>query len=145
VPIPKHQLERLDDDLSAQEHWLRTLRRKIAGLQDEASAIETIIAIGRDSALLRALEDLYDRPELFEQASSDPRAFFENRGARVPSDAVLTVRTVTENGGAPRHAIEARFAAETLAYGVGWSPRAGFYLISTLSTAHAAAQASKPT
>ncbi|HYN52762.1 MAG TPA: hypothetical protein VES62_17715, partial [Thermoleophilaceae bacterium] len=72
MPIPKQQLQRLEDQLSAQESWLPTLRRKIAGLQDEASAYEMMLALGRDQSLLRVLGELYDRPELFDRARDDP-------------------------------------------------------------------------
>lgn len=129
MPIPDDHLQRLEEDLSAQERWLRTLRRHIAGLQDEVSAYEMILALGRDQSLLRALQDLHDRPELFEPASDDPRAFFEARRVRVPDDATLTVTSVTVNREPRRYAVEARFVTKTLRYGVGWSPRAGFYVI----------------
>jgi hypothetical protein len=129
MPMPENHLRRLHEDLSAQERWLRTLQRHIAGLQDEASAYEMILAMGRDQSLLRVLEGLYDEPELFERASAEPRAFFEERGVRLPDDATVTVKTVTVNRGPPRFAVEARFVKATLKYGVGWSPRAGFYVI----------------
>jgi hypothetical protein len=129
MPIPEEHLQRLEANLSAQERWLRTLRRHINGLQDEVSAYEMILALGRDGSLLRVLEDLYDRPELFERASDDPRAFFEERSVRVPDNAAVTVKTVTVNREPRRPAVEARFVTATLNYGVGWSPRAGFYLI----------------
>jgi len=106
-----------------------TLRRRIEGLQDEVSACEMILALGRDRSLLRALEELHDQPELFELACDDPRAFFEERGVRVPDGAAVTVRSATVNRGARRYAVEAHFETATLRYGVGWSPRAGFYAI----------------
>ena len=124
MPIPEEHLRRLEEDLSAQERWLPTLRRHIAGLLDEVAAIETMIALGRDQSLLRVLENLNDQPELFEQACDEPRAFFEERNVRLPGDASVTV-----NRDPRRYAVEARFVRETLNYGVGWSPHAGFYAI----------------
>ena len=129
MAIPEKHLQRLEENLAAQERWLQTLRRHIDGLQDEVSAYETMLALGRDESLLRLLEDLYDQPELFERASDDPRAFFQERDVRVPDNATVTVRTVTINRGTRRYAVEARFVTTTLKYGVGWSPRAGFYVI----------------
>jgi len=129
MPIPEDHLQRLKENLSAQERWLRTLRQQIAGLQDEVSAYEMILALGRDQTLLQVLGDLYDRPELFERAADEPRAFFEERGVRVPDGATVTVKTVTVNRHPRRYAIEARFVTATLKYGVGWSPRVGFYSI----------------
>jgi hypothetical protein len=129
MPIPEAHLHRLEENLMAQERWLSTLRRHISGLQDEVSAYENILALGRDQGLLRVLEDLYDRPELFEAAADDPRAFFADRGVLAPHDATITVKTMTVNRAPRRYAVEAWFAAETLRYGVGWSPRTGFYAL----------------
>ncbi|HXZ71579.1 MAG TPA: hypothetical protein VEH31_12025 [Streptosporangiaceae bacterium] len=129
MPIPEVHLQRLEENLLAQERWLRTLRRHIAGLQDEASAYEMILALGRDQRLLRVLEDLCDRPELFDEAASDPRAFFEERSVRFPDDATLTVKAVTVNRGPRQYSVEARFVTATLKYGVGWSPQVGFYVL----------------
>jgi hypothetical protein len=144
MPIPEDHLQRLEEDLSAQERWLRTLRRHIAGLQDEVSAHEMILALGRDQSLLQVLEDLYDRPELFERASDEPRAFFEQRNVRVPDDATVTVKTVTVNRDPRRYAVEARFVTATLKYSVGWSPRAGFYVIAEPSSADVAGEEARP-
>ena len=129
MPIPEGRLRRLEEDLSAQERWLRTLQRHIARLQDEALAYEMILALGRDQRLLGVLENLYDEPELFERAAAEPRAFFEERGVRLHDDATVTVKTVTVNQGPRLFAVEARLVTATLRYGVGWSPRAGFYAI----------------
>ena len=124
MPFPEGHLQRLEEDLAAQERWLYTLRRHIAGLQDRVSAHEKIIALGRDQILLRAVEDLYEQRELFEHASDDPQAFFEERRVRVLDDAAVTVNREPQ-----RFAVEARFETTTLKYGVGWSPHAGFYAI----------------
>jgi hypothetical protein len=48
MPIPEDHLQRLEENLLAQERWLRTLRQHIASLQDEVSAYEMILALGRD-------------------------------------------------------------------------------------------------
>ena len=72
MAIPENHLQRLEENLAAQQRWLHTLRRHIDGLQDEVSAYETMLALGRDESLLRVLEDLYDQPELFERASRLP-------------------------------------------------------------------------
>jgi len=133
MPIPREQLQRLQEQLSAQECWLPTLRRRIAGLQDEVSAYEMMLALGRDQSLLQALEELYDRPELFARACEDPRGFFEERSVRLPDGADVTVKSVTVNREPPQYAVEARFVTETQNYGAGWSPRAGFYAISESS------------
>lgn len=129
MSIPKDHLRRLEENLSAQERWMSTLRRRIEGLQDEVAACETLVALGRDRSLLRALEELHDRPELFERASDDPRAFFEERSVRDPDGADVTVKTTTVNRGPPRYAVEARFDTATLKYRVGWSSHTGFYAI----------------
>jgi hypothetical protein len=144
MPIPDGHLQRLKENLLAQERWLRTLRRHIAGLEDEVSAHEMILALGRDQGLLRVLEDLYDRPELFERASDRPHAFFGEQGVRLPDGATVTVKTVTVNREARRYAIEARFVTATLSYGVGWSPRAGFYLIDEPPSAEVAGEEARP-
>jgi hypothetical protein len=130
MPIPKEQLERLEEQLSAQERWVPTLRRQIAGLQDEVSAYEMMLALGRDRRLLRVLGELYDRAELFDRVRDDPHGFFQDEGVVVPDGASVTVKTVTVNREPPRYAVEARFVTDTRSYGVGWSPRAGFYATS---------------
>jgi hypothetical protein len=84
VPIPDDHLQRLEADLSAREGWLRTLRRQIATLEDEASAHEMILALGRDPDLLLVLHELHDHPELGQRIAEEPRSFFEERGVRVP-------------------------------------------------------------
>jgi hypothetical protein len=140
MPIPEHHLRRLDENLSAQENWLANLQRHIAGLQDEASAYEVMLALGRDQDLLHVLEELHDQPELFEQVADDPRAFLERRGVRLPEDAAVTVKAVTVNRHQPRYAVEARFVRETLTFGVGWSPRAAFYLLTEPLRADGAAE-----
>ena len=142
--IPEDHLQRLEENLSVQERWVQTLRRHIAGLQDELSAYEMILALGRDQSLLRALEDLYDRPELFKRASDGPRAFFEERSVQLPDDATMTVKTVTVNREPPRYAVEARFVTTTLKYRVGWSPGAGFYAIREPASADAAGEEARP-
>jgi hypothetical protein len=144
MPIPEDHLQRLGENLLAQERWLRTLRRHIAGLQDEVSAYEMLLALGRDQSLLRALDDLYDRPELFERVSDDPRAFFEERSIRVPDNATVTVKSVTVNREPRRSAVEARFVTATLKYGVGWSPGAGFYVIAEPPNADVAGEEAQP-
>ena len=129
MPIPEDQLRRLDENLVAQESWLGTLRRHIAGLQDEVSAYETMLALGRDQGVRRVLEELHDRRELFDQAAENPRAFFAERRARLPDDATVTVKALSVDRHPPRYAVEARFVRETLSFGVGWSAPLGFYLI----------------
>jgi hypothetical protein len=144
MPIPEDHLQRLEGNLSAQERWLRTLRRHIDGLQDEVSAYETMLALGRDQSLLRVLDDLYDQPELFEQASEEPRAFFEERSVRVPDNATVTVKAVTVNRNPSRYTVEARFVTATLEYGVGWSPHAGFYVLAERPDADGAGEEARP-
>lgn len=122
MPIPDDHLQRLEVDLSGRERWLRTLRLQITALQDEASAHEMILALGRDPNVLRGLHELYDRPELGERIAQDPRSFFEERGIRLADDVTVT-------SDSQRSAIEARFLTSTLEYGVGWSRRDGFYLV----------------
>lgn len=129
MPIPDDHRQRLEENLSAQERWLTTLRRHIAGLQDEVSAYETMLTLGRDQTLLRVLEELHDRPELFRTARGDPRAFFEQRGVRLPEGAIVTVKGLTENRAPRRYVLEARIDTGTLTFVVGWSPRAGFYAV----------------
>ena len=144
MPIPEDHLQRLEENLLAQERWLRTLRQHIAGLQDEVLAYEMILALGRDQRLLRVLGDLCDQPELFDEAAGDPRAFFQERSVPFPDDATLTVKTVTVNRGPRQYTVEARFVTATLKYGVGWSPRVGFYVISEALSADAAGGEAQP-
>jgi hypothetical protein len=124
MPIPSDHLRRLEADLSGRERWLDSLRLKVAGLQDEVFAHETILALARDPEILLVLHELHDRPELGEQIARDPKAFFEERGVRLLEGAIVTVVSDPE-----RSAIEARFRTPTLNYGVGWSRRRGFYLV----------------
>lgn len=123
MPVPDEHLEHLEADLLGRQGWLRTLQRQIASLQDEASAHEMILALGRDPDLLRVLDELYDQPELAGRIAQDPRSFFEERGIRVLDGATVTVTSEPE-----RSAIEARFVTPTLEYGVGWARRDGFYV-----------------
>lgn len=136
MSLPEDQLRWLEESISAQEQWLRTLRRHIAAMQDEASAHETILALARDQSLRAVLEDLHTQPELFGRVAADPRAFFEERGVRLPAGADISVKTVTVNQRPRLVAVEARFVTATLRYGVGWSPRSGFYAIPETTNAH---------
>ena len=52
MPIPEEHLQRLEENLLAQERWLSTLQRHIAGLQDEVSAYETQPVHKEDSPCL---------------------------------------------------------------------------------------------
>jgi hypothetical protein len=124
VPIPDDHLQRLEADLSAREGWLRTLRRQIATLEDEASAHEMILALGRDPDLLHVLHELHDHPELGQRIAEEPRSFFEERGVRVPEGATVTATSDQEST-----TIEARFVTQSLQYGGGWSRRDGFYIV----------------
>ena len=144
MPIPEGQLRRLEENISAQEPWLRTLQRHIAALQDEASAHETILALSRDQNLLAVLGELHDEPQLFEQAAAEPRAFFEERGVQLPDDATVAVTTASVNRGPRQFAVEARFVTATLRYGVGWSPRSGFYAIREPSDDHVPGEEARP-
>jgi hypothetical protein len=124
VSIPDDHLQRLEADLAVHEARLRTLRLQIALIQDEVSAHERIVALGRDPEVLRVVHELCDQPELAERIAQDPPSFFEERGIQVPDEATVTVTTDP-----PRSAIEAHFVTPTLEYGVGWARRDGFYLI----------------
>jgi hypothetical protein len=124
VSIPSEHLERLEEELSGHESWLRTLRRQIEGLEAEASAHETVLRLGRNRELHRVLGELHKQPELSERIAEDPRSFFEQQGIEVPDGATLTVTTDPEGSG-----IEARFEDPYLSYGVGWSRVKGFYMI----------------
>jgi hypothetical protein len=124
MPVPEDHLRLLEADLAGRKQWLNTVQVKIAGLQDEVSAHEMILALGSDPAVLQVLHDLHDHPELGEQIGRDPWSFFSERGIRVPREAAVTVTTD------PRHvSIEARFATPTFDYGIGWSRPNGFYMV----------------
>jgi len=124
VPIPDDHLQRLEADLLARERRLRTLGRQILTLEDEASAHEMILTLGRDPGLLRVLHELHDDPELGEPIAEDPRSFFEERGVEIPERARVTARSDEEGW-----TVEARFVTQSLQYGVGWSRRDGFYVV----------------
>lgn len=119
------QLKRLEADLAGRERWALCLQRHIAEFQDELAVHEAIIALGRDPSVLQVIEELYDQPGLGEEIARDPRSFFSNRGVSLPEDA-----TVTVVGGTPSPAIEIRVRTATFEYGVGWSRRDGFYVLS---------------
>jgi hypothetical protein len=124
MPLPEKHLSRLEADLSARERWLQTLQLQITALQEEASAHETILALGRDPEIIQLLHELHDSPELRNRIAQDTRSFFEARGIRI-----LDGENVTLTDGPKDLSIEARFITPTLRYGVGWSRRSGFYLV----------------
>jgi hypothetical protein len=124
VPIPREHLEQLKTQLGEHESRLETLRLQITALEAEAAAHEMMLRLGRNPELLRALNELHDRPELAASLAEDPRSFFEQRRVEVPAGAIVTVTT---DHGQP--AVEARFKNPPFDYGVGWSRVDGFYLI----------------
>lgn len=124
MPIPSEHLEGLKTQLSEHESQLGTLRHQIAALEAEASAHEMMLRVGRNPNLHRALEELYDRPDLFERIAEDPRSYFEKRGVEMPRGATVTVTTDPD-----RPAVEAHFENPPFDYGVGWSRVDGFYLV----------------
>lgn len=125
MPIPHDQLKRLEADLAGREHWVRSLQRHIAGLHDELSAHETIIALGRNPSVLQVIHELHDQPGLGEEIARNPRSFFAKRGVRLPEDATVTVIS-----GMTSQAMEIRVRMPTFEYGIGWSRRIGFYMLS---------------
>lgn len=110
MPIPPEHMERLEAELSGHESWLQTLQRQIEFLEAEASAHETILRLGRDPDLRRALDELHDQPDLAERIAEDPRSFFKKRGFEVPKGATVTSHP-------ERSAIEARFDNPPFDYG----------------------------
>lgn len=119
------QLKRLKAGLESRERWALSLQRHIAEVQGELAVHEAIIELGRDSSILRVIEELYDQPRLGEEIARDPRAFFSRRGISLPEEA-----TVTVVNGPPSPAIELRVRSAPVEYGVGWSRRDGFYILS---------------
>lgn len=119
------QLKRLEADLAGRERWAHCLQRHISEVQNELAVHEAIIALGRDPSVLRVVEELYDQPGLGEEIVRDPRFFFSNRGVSLPEDATVTI--VSEE---PGPAMEIRVRTATFEFGVGWSRRDGFYVLS---------------
>ena len=72
MPIPREHLEQLKTQLGEHESRLETLRLQITALEAEAAAHEMMLRLGRNPELLRALNELHDRPELAASLAEDP-------------------------------------------------------------------------
>lgn len=132
MSVLDEQLERLEADLAGRERWALCLQRHIVAVQNELAMHESIIDLGRNTSVLKVIEELYDRPGLGEEIARGPRSFFSNRGISLPEDS-----TVNIVGGEPGPAIEIRVRTGTFEYGVGWSRRDGFYVLSLQPTMEA--------
>ncbi len=124
MPIPEQQLQQLRSDLDQHEARLSTLRAKMTTMQEEAGVHETVLTLGRNSALISALNELYDSPQLADEMSRNPSAYLARKGCNLPPGGTLQVQA----DGSKSTAVEAHFDQGNIKYKIVWDRSAGFTL-----------------
>ena len=124
MPIPDEQRRQLAEALRDHDTRIAALHESIRNMRDEVRVHETVLGLGRDSALLRALDELFDRPELAAQLAERPREYLAQRGITLPHDSEVRVT----NAGRDATTIEVRIRQAPFEYSVAWDRRSGFYL-----------------
>ena len=124
MPIPDKQLQQLQSDLAQHEGRLSVLRAKMATMQEEADAHAAVLTMGRDPALMTALNELYDQPQLAQAMAKNPADYLSQKGVKIPSGASVDV----QSKGGDSTVVEAHFDQGTNKYKVTWDRNAGFTL-----------------
>ena len=124
MPIPVKQIQQLQSDLAQHEGRLSVLRAKMATMQDEADAHAVVLTMGRDPALMTALNELYDQPQLAQAMAKNPADYLSQKGVKIPSGASVEV----QSKGGDSTVLEAHFDQGTNKYRVTWDRNAGFTL-----------------
>ncbi|HEY2115004.1 MAG TPA: hypothetical protein VGJ51_07925 [Candidatus Angelobacter sp.] len=100
------------------------LRAKMATMQEEADAHAVVLTMGRDPALMTALNELYDQPQLAQAMAANPADYLSQKGVKVPPGASLNV----QSKGGDSTVVEAHFDQGANKYKVTWDRNAGFTL-----------------
>jgi hypothetical protein len=94
MPIPQEHVKQLKVDLQSHQEELKELEaRSQSGphVRDRIQLHRTILEVGRDHKVLKALDELYDNPGLTGQLAEDPKAFTTARDIQLPSGAAKIV------------------------------------------------------
>lgn len=124
MPIPDKQIQQLQSDLAQHEGRLSVLRAKMTSMQEEAAAHAVVLTMGRDPALMSALNELYDQPQLAQTMARNPADYLSQKGVKVPPGATLNVQAKDGNS----TVVEAHFDQGTNKYKITWDRNAGFTL-----------------
>lgn len=91
MPLPNRQLAKLRRE--SKEHAKRAaeLREQASALEVEADVHAALVALSDDEALLAALGEIYDDPDLTSDVADNPRAFFTARGVTFPRGAQIAI------------------------------------------------------
>jgi hypothetical protein len=127
MPLPQRQLRQLEAELRNHDKELRELegggQANRPEVRDRIKVHKTILKVGRDPKILEALAELHDEPGKAGQLASDPAAFTEARGIRLPSEATRIVVL----GRAPRPVeVGVEFRMRSLDFRLEWSAERGF-------------------
>jgi hypothetical protein len=124
MPIPDKHVKQLQRDLTEHENRLTTVRAKMASMQEEAAAHEAVLSLGRNPALLKTMNELYDQPNLMQQVAQRPAEYLAQKGITFPPGVTLNAYS----GGADSATIDAHFDQGTVKYKISWDRNAGFAL-----------------
>src|SRR5690348_10647700 len=121
MPLPEDHLKRLRGDLQNHDKELQDLEtgghKNDPHVRKRIRLHKAILQIGRDESILKAIEELYDKPDLAGQLASNPAGFTAARGIHLPSDATGIVVLRQRPGPV---AVGMDFRVEDIAFRLGW-------------------------
>jgi hypothetical protein len=124
MPIPDEQRRQLAESLRDHDTRIAALNESIRNMSNEVRVHQTVLGLGRDAALLRALDELFDRPELAAQLAKRPKEYLIERGVTLPPDSEVRVTAA----GRDVTTVELRIRDAPFDYSVVWDRHQGFYL-----------------
>jgi hypothetical protein len=120
MSIPASHLRKLRKDLEGHAKRLDHLREQISRLAEEASAHESILKIGRDERVLKAVNDLTD-PNVASEMKRDQKSFLRQRGLGLPEGSEVDVRRKAD-----RTTVSVQLTQGPWKYSCVWDSEDGF-------------------
>jgi hypothetical protein len=117
----------LDQDLMDHETRLQGVRQEIEILKSEERFHEIVLSLGRDIALLAALDELHDEPHNLALLIEDVDGYVERAGLNLPPDAKVTVA----NSDPDEFRLEVHLVEEPFRFTVVADAARGFAVIPT--------------
>lgn len=125
MPIPEEHMKNLKNDLIVHKKRLLNLQRDIKHIQEEIDVHEMILELGNDEKIIAVLNELYEKPKLVKNIIKDTNTFFEKRGAIIPPNATLFVKSKDEKS----VVVEAHFKQGPYVFKMIWDSNKGFSLV----------------
>jgi hypothetical protein len=116
-------VRKLRKDLQVHEKRLEHLREQISRLAEEAAAHESILQIGKDERVLKAVEDLTD-PKVVGEMQRDHKGFLQRRHIELPEGAQVDFRAKSDRTTVSVHLNQGQWK-----YSCVWDSLDGFSLI----------------